>query len=234
MNKTFLFLTALLLINTACGPPPLYDPMNSAPNYSQASIQYFQEIGFGAEFERAEDQHKEKLIAKWNTPVAIQISGEYTDADYQEVEKIAKELSQLTGLSVSLTTTNSFNSKVIFTDQDYFQNHCSIYNPSLPQSGFFCLQWNDYREITSSTILIHSELRDQNIRNHLIREELTQSFGIMKDSYTYKDSIFQQDSSTSPTQYATIDKEIIRLLYDKRVQPGMNKEQFLYAINSTV
>ena len=61
-------------------------------------------------------------------------------------------------------------------------------------------------------------------QKHLLREELTQSLGLARDSYLYDDSIFQQ-SWTTVTQYSQMDKDIIRLLYHPEMEVGLDKTQ---------
>jgi hypothetical protein len=61
-------------------------------------------------------------------------------------------------------------------------------------------------------------------RRHLLREELTQSLGLMNDTNDYPDSIFYQ-AWTITTQYSEIDKKIIRLLYHQDIKAGMNRLQ---------
>ena len=59
---------------------------------------------------------------------------------------------------------------------------------------------------------------------HLLREELTQSLGLARDRIEYPESIFQA-SWTATTEYADIDKELIRLLYHPDVTSGLNEDQ---------
>ena len=82
----------------------------------------------------------------------------------------------------------------------------------------------------SASILISSADITQKERSHLIREELTQSLGLMNDSNKYKDSIFYQEW-TDIAEYSEIDKAVIKLLYQKKIEPGMSKEQVLNALN---
>ena len=56
---------------------------------------------------------------------------------------------------------------------------------------------------------------------HLLREELTQSLGLGKDSEKYPNSIFQS-SWTQTTEYLPIDRELIRLLYHPEMKIGLN------------
>jgi len=73
-------------------------------------------------------------------------------------------------------------------------------------------------------ILIAIDEISQQERSHLIREELTQSLGIMNDSYSFEDSIFYQ-GWTDTINYLPIDRTIISLLYDPRLKSGMTQEQ---------
>ncbi len=57
---------------------------------------------------------------------------------------------------------------------------------------------------------------------HVLREELTQSLGLMNDSFKYKNSIFYQGNS-EVTSYSDIDKQIIKILYSNRISPSMSK-----------
>ena len=48
----------------------------------------------------------------------------------------------------------------------------------------------------------------------------------MKDSSRYPESIFY-DGWTTVTEYAQIDREIIRILYHDSVAPGMTRDQVM-------
>ena len=61
-------------------------------------------------------------------------------------------------------------------------------------------------------------------QKHLLREEFTQSLGLAKDSGLYDDSIFQSEW-TSTTEYSTIDRDLIRLLYHPTMISGLNAAQ---------
>ena len=47
-----------------------------------------------------------------------------------------------------------------------------------------------------------------------LREEITQSLGFVNDSYSYPMSIFQESKYIPITEFADIDKEIIKRLYN--------------------
>ena len=61
-------------------------------------------------------------------------------------------------------------------------------------------------------------------QKHLLREELTQSLGMAKDSFLYQASIFQQ-AWTTTEEYAEIDRDVIRLLYHPEMQVGLSESK---------
>ena len=64
----------------------------------------------------------------------------------------------------------------------------------------------------------------------MLREELTQTLGLQNDSYQYPNSVFQEDPQYTPVAYSSVDEEVIRLLYDQKIKPGMNGEQVRKAL----
>ncbi|MCT7953556.1 DUF2927 domain-containing protein [Ancylothrix sp. C2] len=86
------------------------------------------------------------------------------------------------------------------------------------------MNWDETKQITGAEILISTTGVTQKERSHLIREELTQAFGLPADSDKYSDSIFYQQW-TDVTEYSSLDKKLIRMLYSPQVKPGMNESQ---------
>jgi hypothetical protein len=61
-------------------------------------------------------------------------------------------------------------------------------------------------------------------QKHLLREELTQSLGLAKDSNKYPESIFYADWTTT-NKYANIDRDLVRLLYHPEMAVGLTETQ---------
>jgi hypothetical protein len=61
----------------------------------------------------------------------------------------------------------------------------------------------------------------------LILEEVTQSLGLGKDSLLYKESIFYETSVDGrfAQDFADIDLELIRLLYNPRMRVGLDRNE---------
>lgn len=222
MNRLYYSYTlfALMVVLTACGPGIPDEYFNSGPSpygeYSKAGVEYFKEIGFCFEFGNC----NKPAVKKWTSTVMIRIHGNYTESDEIELDHIIEELSELTGLSIIKVTKNA-NINIHFVAQNKFKKYIPLYNTNNPQDGIFHVSL-DNGVIHKATICIEDHFSEQK-KHHLLREELTQSFGLAQDSYQYPNSIFQQDPQYKPTEYSHIDKEVIRMLYNDKVKPGMSQ-----------
>ena len=118
---------------------------------------------------------------------------------------------------------------VYFVPEDRF----SLYEPHyVPTNyGFFWTKWNSEGEIYKATVLVSSDKITQQERSHLIREELTQSLGLLNDSHKYPDSIFYQ-KWTSVQRFSTVDKTIIAMMYSKHILPNMTQSQAIEALKA--
>lgn len=188
--------------------------------FSQEELDYFTEIALGSEF-----GDSIPVIKKWNNDILIKLNGEPTEVDSQTINSIITDLNELIdGLNIKVVDKNE-NVTITFSPESEFASIDSNYIPT--NYGFFWSIWHDDNyEIYNSRILISSADITQAERSHLIREELTQSFGLMNDSERYEDSIFYREW-TDITEYSPIDKAVIKMLYLKKIKPGMTKEQVL-------
>lgn len=212
-------------------PPPVSSvAKRSVPNYSngttftQEQINYFMEVAMGSEF----DPSGNSKIRKWQGDVRIQYFGSPTQADLATLKTVIEEVNGLVGGAVRLQLVqNNPNVKVRFVPEPQFRNYEPRYVPV--NFGFFATNWDAKGTIQNANILINSQGITQKERSHLIREELTQSLGLMRDSYKYSNSMFYQPW-TDVTQYAEIDKALIRMLYSPGIQSGMTKTEVLSAM----
>lgn len=187
--------------------------------YTTEEIEYFLEIALGTEFGTSEP-----LIRKWEEPIYIEIFGEPTPADLPTLDHIISELNLLLDGAIHLGVVNSGgNFKIYFGPETTFSDYLDTYQPV--NYGFFWVWWNN-NVINYAVMLIASEGITQQERSHLIREELTQSLGLMQDSWLYTESIFYQ-SWTDTTEYLPIDRAIIKMLYSPQIKPGMNRKDVL-------
>ena len=229
MYKFYILLLTLMIFMGACGPSVPDDWFNTPSpygHYSQAAVNYFLEIGLCSEFEVCTNP----TIKKWTSDVRIQLQGNYTKSDEEELDDIISELSELTGLSISRVTGNA-NINIYFVKQAQFTRYIPNYNTSNPQNGVFATKYQG-DSITRAMVCIEDHLVPPQ-RHHLLREELTQAMGLQQDSYSHQNSIFQQSPDYTPTEYAQIDKEVIRILYDRNIRPGMSQTEIKQALTTS-
>ncbi|HID83277.1 MAG TPA: DUF2927 domain-containing protein [Chromatiales bacterium] len=181
--------------------------------------QYFLEIALGSEY-----GNRRARIKKWQKDIHIKVKGQPTQADLQTLKQVVEDLNALITPDIRLAENNT-NMEIYFIPERQFSETEKHYKPK--NLGFFWARWNPTTyAINRSRILISSTGITQQERSHLIREELTQSLGLMNDSSRYPDSIFYQPWSRV-TNFSEIDKAIIKLLYQKDIEPGMNRSELI-------
>lgn len=185
-------------------------------------IDYFKEIALGFEFGNAS-----RITRRWESDVSIFVGGSPSQEHLTEVQKIVDELNALITTSVSLqvvTTQSASNYFIYFgSGADYAQLYPSSAGLVESNWGLFSIFWNGFNQFTGGHMYVDIFRANELEQMHLLREELTQSLGLARDSDKYNNSIFQQSFSTKTTEFAPIDKELIRLLYHPEMQIGLNE-----------
>ena len=181
----------------------------------QEAIAYLTEIGFGVEYGSSST-----VLHKWTTDVNLRMYGSPTPTDVATLTQVVTELNELIrGIELTLND-GPADVEVHFVPESQFQSIEPHYQPV--NYGFFRVWWDHGGAIYRGRILVASEGITQQERSHLIREEITQSLGLFRDSWRYPDSIFYQ-GWTATGEYASIDGPTIRLLYQPQLLPGMTK-----------
>ncbi len=195
----------------------------SQPLYTSEQIDYFFAIATGSEFGNAQ-----AVIRKWNGPVRIKVHGSPNSEDLQTLRAVVDDINGLVqGIQLQIVTENP-NVDMYFVPEREFSRYEPNYRPV--NYGFFWTWWNRSNIIERARILVTTTGVTQRERSHLIREELTQSLGLMQDSHRYPDSIFYQ-GWTDTTEFSPIDRAIIAMLYRSEIRPGMTQLQVRQAFN---
>ena len=195
------------------------DPIRLVDRYSPADLAYFSEVALGAEYGSSS-----KIVRKWNDDIRVQVYGVPTAADMTALQSVLRDLrAVMSGRSVEVVPEGG-NVEIHFAPEADFHTIDANYQPT--NYGFFWVWWSRDHRLVRSRILISSTDISQSARSHLIREELTQSLGLMNDSWRYPESIYYQ-GWTRTTEYAPIDLVVIEMLYRDEIQPGMSGEQAL-------
>lgn len=185
------------------------------PIYTQDDLNFFYEVALKSEYGNNSQQ-----IKKWTKSIKLKLSGDIQAEDHTIIEDIIAELHEILPENIRIKLVSSgenANLKIIskeeikrLTGKSHLRGYVTIW----PQTNGI---------ITKSQILIGSFLNSSS-RKHVIREELTQSLGLLNDSYKEPKSIFYNGMSFT-SQYAPIDIKSIALLYNPTVSPGMTKSQ---------
>lgn len=224
MSKHIFYLLGLSIFISACSKEEdIIEPVLTP--YNLGVVNYFKEVALGFELGNASE-----ITRRWESEMKIFVGGNPSPDLLEELSKIISEIN-------SLSTTRFFNIDIV---NDTLQSNFYIYfgsgnsyaaifpsQASLTPSNFglFTIYWNGNNELFRGHLYVDIFRANQTEQKHLLREELTQSLGLGKDSYLYPESIFQQSFSTKTTQYAPIDKDLIRLLYHPRMNIGLNSIQ---------
>ncbi len=180
---------------------------------------YFREIVFGNEWSPARQQ-----LSKWEKPVYIYTTGDFSPALKTALAEIIIELEVLTSLRLEVVKDSTKANCLIFAGQA--QKYWQTIEPNArhflrKNKGFFFIMLAKDKTISRASILIDtSAALDLKVQKHLLREELTQALGLVNDSWKYPDSIFYQ-GWTKTQQYSPLDKAIIKQLYHPEIKSGM-------------
>lgn len=185
-------------------------------------------------------------LRRWTKPVRMSvtfggsISPEQRKTDSADIAAYAARLSRLTGHPISNAPSSSANFHVMvmsLDDRDELASHIRriVDNPSratlslfrnLPRSTH-CLVWAqpsvDNAAIYDSAIVLIRAEHPHLGRKSCIHEEMAQGLGLIKDSPNARPSIFNDDEEFA--FLTTHDEMLLKMLYDRRLQPGMSFDQ---------
>jgi hypothetical protein len=176
--------------------------------YSIEAQEYFKEIALRSEFKGNREN-----VLKWSSDMKIFVDGDKKGYLITELNRIVKELNDIIDpIDIKIVSSKQESNYVIyFGNYKNFENNYKIYYPNLLESNY------GYFEVTpnNSGLMYVDITRTSTIdgQKHLLREELTQSLGLLNDSYKYPESIFYQGWTTT-TEFAPIDRELIDMLYN--------------------
>lgn len=175
-------------------------------NYSAESIEYFKEVTLGREFEADGN-----TLIRWTTNMKIYVEGQNVPYLNEELTKIVSELNGIINpIEIEVVTDPSVANMTI-----YFGSYTQFYK-TRPNEDLSLLEsnWGLFRVGDNFGYMYVDITRaNEQEQKHLLREELTQSLGLVNDSQKYPESIFYQEW-TSTTEYAPIDVVLIDMLYN--------------------
>ena len=199
-------------------------PESGLTEYQADVVDYFKEIALGFEFGNAS-----RITRRWRNDMKIFVGGSPTPELLTELDVIVDDILSLTTTSFSIeiiSDSAQCNYYIYFGSGDsYSKMFPSLTDLVDSNWGLFTLFWNGSNHLNRGYMYVDIYRANPIEQRHLLREELTQSLGLARDSYSYTESIFQQAFSTKVTEYAEIDEELIRLLYHPEMRTGLNAIQ---------
>lgn len=191
---------------------------NTTP--TDKELDYFKEIALGFEY------NDDGKIHKWTKEtITVKITGSPSQDNIDYVKVVLFDLMNITDYKLNFKVVDDQNR----SDIEIYFGKLSTFDSRTPYYvrgnwGFFIIWCNQNENIYRSEILISTDRPNKNEIKHLIREEITQSLGLGKDSYDYKNSMFYQ-GWTDISQFSEIDRKLIQMLYLDKVKSGMNEEE---------
>lgn len=241
MKYVLRILLASTLILTSCSSDDTDDtvvmmenPMDSSVTANQqTAINYFTDVALGFEFGNASE-----ITRKWTTNIVINVKGEPNAMHLAELSDIISDLNALQS-TITLRIGNegdATNFNVFFGSGNNYANENPNAAPFVDANfGLFFVNLGANNTITFGDMYVDIFRATPVKQLHLLREELTQSLGLAKDSPRFRDSIFNDDYDVGcATEYSDIDETIIQLLYDNRVPRGLNETEIRVVLENII
>lgn len=215
------FLTISIIISSCSKDDETISPLNE---YNLSVVSYFKEIALGFEFGNASD-----VTRRWTSKMKIFVGGNPTSELLLELDKILGEINDLstTEFMIELVSdTLQSNFYIYFGSGDSYASIFPAQSSLIAENyGLFYIGYNGSNEFYTGFMYVDIIRANHTLQRHLLREELTQSLGLAKDSPKYSQSIFQESGKTRTTEYAQIDRDLIRLLYHPEMEVDLNENQ---------
>lgn len=210
---------AELALSVLIGATGCDDLLGPDHRFSPEEVSYYLDVAIGTEYGDADP-----VIHKWGDEIVVYVSGKPGQADMQELDRVIDDLNRLLdGPDIRTTARReSPNLRIHFAPESTFADVLHQYVPV--NRGFFWFHTDETAEIIEADVLIdNTDAISQVSRNHLIREEFTQALGLARVTEEFPESIFGPAGPT-PTEYAPIDRTVIRIHDLPVIRPGMTED----------
>ncbi len=217
MKRLSFLILSLMVVLAACSDDNQERELSA---YEEEVIDYFQEVALGFEFGGATE-----ITRKWSGSMKIYVGGTLSTEMLTELKSIIDEINGLAsdGFSIEYPVDSIDANYYLFlgTGDQYADLYPSQANLVGSNFGLFSIYWDGNNNLNRGHMYVDLERASAQAQLHLLREELTQSLGLGRDSDRYIESIFQS-TWTENNAYADIDRDLIRLLYHPDVTTGLN------------
>ena len=137
-----------------------------------------------------------------------------------EFNKIVGELNDLID-NINIFVTDNINESnlcISITDEETFIKRANLNNPKNKNLVYIALGvvFSKLDKVSNEIIYSYTFVQKTNKKNVdfcTLREELTQSLGFFKDTYSFSNSVFSQIKTEEVLEYTELDKAIIKKHY---------------------
>ena len=186
-------------------------------------LTYFEEVALNMEY--SDGTGDVTCVQKWLSPIYYRLYGPYTDSDMTKLSELFTQLNGIEGFPgiYPATDTNYENLNIYFLDpNDFTINFSSLLNGEDAYGAAQFWFYTDTNELHTAQIGYRTDL-DQKTRDSILLEEIVNVLGI-SDSELRTDSIVYQHSNSN-LELSDIDILILKLLYNPRIECGMNFDE---------
>ena len=211
MNTQRTLALILLVLLLAASVPGLAAPADTEVQKAFATAAFSVEYG-----------SIDSVLRRWAAPIRYSVNGNPGEEDLETLGGFVAELAEkVQGLPDirEAASGEEANIAFYFAPLDELASLDEIYVPG--NWGFFTFNYNGRQELNRGKVLIATDVTGQKDRNHLLKEEIVGLLGLTNDIDTHKDSIIYQPWTTTQ-DLSGLDWELLNLLYDARLEPGMD------------
>jgi len=185
-------------------------------------ITYFEEVVLHAEYSTGSGDTS--LVQKWLLPICYQIEGNPTEEDVAILKELFAQLNELPDFPVFYEAEQPWMADltIYFLEPEPFREMFSpMLNGDEANGAVQFWYYTATNEIHSANVGYRTDL-DQRTRSSILLEEIVNMLGL-SDTVLRKDSIVYQYSDNN-MELSDIDWVILKMLYDPRIQCGMDFE----------
>lgn len=190
-------------------------------------VEYFKDVAVGFEFCNG----NAKITRKWGPSMRLFVDGTYDPELLTKIESVVEEINNLCTDGFEILFVNEFSQSNCHlfcgAPDEFVELYPETEDLLINNGGLFNVWWNASNRIIRARIFVETSELPLMFQQSIAMEELTQSLGLGRDSPFYTQSIFYetQNDGGFATEFAPIDRELIRLLYHPDMEVGLNESE---------
>ncbi len=195
------------------------------------------------------------VLKRWSDPInaftvfSASVPPSQRDAARRNVQAMTQKLSRASGHPVRMGSRDNANLYLLFIAEEDRAAYAQAMQAAIPEIDPFTLstvQAMPRNQLCLAITFPKSKgspyigktlvvIRAENpglLRQSCIHEEMAQAMGLPNDSFTARPSIFNDDE-----EFALLtkhDEQLLQILYDRRLKPGMTRQEALPIVNKIV